>query len=143
LKSNLTLATDVPSVVAGCSAKRLVAETFSAIKTIAKSRSMCPPRSGCENADHSGSVRGFAIGGSSFARVLLREHHMPVERISAADLKRRMDAHEPLAILDSRAPDAWKNSDVQIPGSIRVPPDQVEQHLDEIPRDRVVVAYCT
>jgi rhodanese-related sulfurtransferase len=68
---------------------------------------------------------------------------MPVERISAAELKRRIDAHDPVAILDSRAPDAWKNSDVQIPGSIRVPPDEVEQHLDEIPRDRVAVAYCT
>ena len=68
---------------------------------------------------------------------------MPVQRITAQDLKRRMDTHEPLTLLDTRAPDVWKNSDVQIPGSIRVPPDEVGQHLADIPRDRLVVAYCT
>jgi rhodanese-related sulfurtransferase len=66
-----------------------------------------------------------------------------VQRITAEDLKRRMDAHEPVAVLDTRAPEVWKNSDVQIPGSIRVPPDEVDKHLSEIPRDRLVVAYCT
>ena len=68
---------------------------------------------------------------------------MAVQRITAEELKRRMDAHEPLTVLDTRAPDAWKNSDVQVPGSIRVPPDEVAKHLSEIPRDGLVVAYCT
>jgi rhodanese-related sulfurtransferase len=68
---------------------------------------------------------------------------MDVPRITIEDLKRRMDAHEPLTVLDSRAPDAWKGSDVQIPGSIRVPPDDVDEHLAEIPHDRLVVSYCT
>ena len=68
---------------------------------------------------------------------------MTVPRITIEDLKRRMDAHEALAILDSRASDAWKSSDSQIPDSIRVPPDEVDQHVSEIPRDRLVVPYCT
>jgi len=68
---------------------------------------------------------------------------MAIQRITAQDLKRRMDMHEPLTVLDTRAPDAWKTSDVQIPGSIRVPPDEVGQHLAEIPREGLVVAYCT
>ena len=68
---------------------------------------------------------------------------MAVQRITAEDLKRRMDAQEPLTVLDTRAPDAWKNSDIQIPGSLRVPPDEVAKHLSEIPRNRLVIAYCT
>jgi rhodanese-related sulfurtransferase len=68
---------------------------------------------------------------------------MTIQRITAQDLKRRMDAHEPLTVLDTRSPEAWKSSDVQIPGSIRVPPDEVARHLAEVPRDRLAVAYCT
>ena len=68
---------------------------------------------------------------------------MAIQRITMEELKRRMDAHEPLTVLDSRSPEAWKNSNVQIPGSIRVPPDEVAEHLSEIARDRLTVAYCT
>jgi rhodanese-related sulfurtransferase len=68
---------------------------------------------------------------------------MDIPRITIEDLKRRMDAHETLAVLDSRAPDAWNSSESQIPGSIRVPPDEVSKHLSEIPRARLVVPYCT
>jgi rhodanese-related sulfurtransferase len=68
---------------------------------------------------------------------------MDIPRITIEDLKRRMDAHEALAVLDSRAADAWKSSGSQVPGSIRVPPDEVDKHLSEIPRNRLVVPYCT
>jgi len=68
---------------------------------------------------------------------------MTISGISKEDVKRRLDANEHVALLDTRAPDAWKESDLQIPGSIRVPPDEVGQHLEEIPRDRLVVTYCT
>jgi rhodanese-related sulfurtransferase len=68
---------------------------------------------------------------------------MPLAQITREDLKRRMDAHESIAVLDTRAVDAWEKSDVQIPGAVRVPPDDVVQHLPDIPRDRMVVTYCT
>jgi rhodanese-related sulfurtransferase len=68
---------------------------------------------------------------------------MAIQRITVEELKRRMDAHESLTILDTRSPEAWKKSDVQIPASLRVPPDEVAKHLAEIARDRLAVAYCT
>jgi rhodanese-related sulfurtransferase len=68
---------------------------------------------------------------------------MNIPRITVEEVKRRMDAHEPLTLLDSRSADAWKSSDVEIPRSIRVPPDEVAKHLTEIPRDRLVIPYCT
>jgi rhodanese-related sulfurtransferase len=48
-----------------------------------------------------------------------------------------------VTVIDARSPESWKNSDVEIPGSVRVPPDEVQQHLSEIPRDRRAVSYCT
>jgi rhodanese-related sulfurtransferase len=45
--------------------------------------------------------------------------------------------------LDTRSPDSWRESDVQIPGAIRVPPDEVAEHLSEIPLSGTLVTYCT
>ena len=68
---------------------------------------------------------------------------MAVQRIPVAELKRMLDAHEPVTVIDARSVESWKKSDVEISGSVRVPPDDVQQHLSEIPRDRLVVSYCT
>jgi rhodanese-related sulfurtransferase len=71
------------------------------------------------------------------------EGPMDVQRISVTELKRRLDAHEPVTVLDSRSPQAWEGSDRQIPGSVRVPPDEVDAHLSGIPHDGLIVSYCT
>ena len=68
---------------------------------------------------------------------------MAVERITPAELKRMMDAHGPVTLIDARSPQSWQSSDVEISGSLRVPPDELEQHVSQMPRDRAVVAYCT
>jgi rhodanese-related sulfurtransferase len=68
---------------------------------------------------------------------------MEPDRISKEEVKRRLDAGEAIAFLDTRADDAWTKATEQIPGSRRVPPDAVEQHLNEIPRAGLVVTYCT
>ena len=66
-----------------------------------------------------------------------------VSRITVEEVRERLDRGEPLAIVDARSPDSWSKSDSQIPGSIRVPPDDVAAHLREIPRDRAVLTFCT
>ena len=68
---------------------------------------------------------------------------MEPNRISKEEVKRRLDSREHIVLLDTRSVDAWGKADAQIPDSIRVPPDAVEQHLDEIPREGLVVTYCT
>lgn len=68
---------------------------------------------------------------------------MEPNRISKEEVKRRLDAREHIVLLDTRLVDAWGKADKQIPGSTRVPPDAVEQHLDEIPREALIVTYCT
>jgi rhodanese-related sulfurtransferase len=67
---------------------------------------------------------------------------MEPKRISAAEAKALFDRGG-VAFLDTRSAESWGEADAQIPGSIRVPPDAVAEHLDEIPRGRTAVTYCT
>ena len=64
-----------------------------------------------------------------------------MERITKEDLKRRLDAHERLTLIDVRTQNAWNTSDVQLPDAIRVAPNEVDQHLHEIRRDQLIVTY--
>lgn len=64
-------------------------------------------------------------------------------RITADELKRRMDAGEQFTLIDSRNPKAWAEADNTLPNAIRVPVDELEQNLRNIPKNRPVVAYCT
>ena len=64
-------------------------------------------------------------------------------RISADELRKRMEAGEDFVVIDTRNPQAWGQSDVKLPEAIRVPGDKLEEHLAEIPKNKSVVAYCT
>lgn len=64
-------------------------------------------------------------------------------RVTVEEVKERLDRGEPLVFLDTRNPTAWGEAETKVPGAIRVPADDVERHLEEIPRDRAVITYCT
>ena len=64
-------------------------------------------------------------------------------RISAADALKRMNAGENIYFVDTRNPNAWGSADTKLPGAARVPLDEVDEHLADMPRDRMIVAYCT
>ena len=64
-------------------------------------------------------------------------------RITVDQLKRRMDAGEDITLIDVRNPQAWAQSDTMMPEAIRVPIDEFEQHLAQIPKNRPIVTYCT
>ena len=68
---------------------------------------------------------------------------MEATRVTVDEVKERMDRGEQFTFVDTRNPQAWGSSDVKLPGAIRVPADEVEQHLEEIPRGRAVITYCT
>jgi hypothetical protein len=74
---------------------------------------------------------------------VVRGGRMEPQRITAEEAKRRMDIGDAVVFLDSRADDAWRQAEAQIPNSRRVPPDGVEAHLDEIPSRGLIVPYCT
>ena len=68
---------------------------------------------------------------------------MEVTRVTVDEVRERMDRGEPFTFVDTRNPQAWGEAETKLPGAIRVPAGEVEQHLDEIPRDRAVITYCT
>lgn len=68
---------------------------------------------------------------------------MEATRITVDEVGERMNRGEPFAFVDTRNPTAWAESDQKLPAAVRVPADELEQHLDEIPHDRAVIAYCT
>ena len=68
---------------------------------------------------------------------------MTVQRTSVNDLQELMERGENIFFVDTRNPKAWAEADTKLPGAIRVPADAVEKHFADIPRDRLVVTYCT
>lgn len=68
---------------------------------------------------------------------------MEATRVTADEIKERMERGEQFTFVDTRNPQAWGEADAKLPGAVRVPADEVDEHLSEIPRDRVVITYCT
>ena len=64
-------------------------------------------------------------------------------RVTAEEVIERMNRGEEVYFVDARNPQAWAEADTKLPGAVRVPADAVEQHLADMPRDRMIVAYCT
>jgi len=68
---------------------------------------------------------------------------MEATRVTVDEVKERMDRGEAFTFVDTRNPKAWAEADTKLPGAIRIPADEAEQQLDQIPRDRTVITYCT
>jgi rhodanese-related sulfurtransferase len=64
-------------------------------------------------------------------------------RVTVDEVRERMERGEQFTFVDTRNPVAWGESDVKLPGAIRVPAGELEKHLGEIPHDRAVITYCT
>ena len=67
---------------------------------------------------------------------------MEATRVTLDEVKQRMDRGEIFTFVDTRNPKAWSEAKTKLPDAIRIPADEVEKHLDEIPRDRTVITYC-
>ena len=66
-----------------------------------------------------------------------------IPRITIDEVKRRMDRGEQVLFIDTRNHHDWSESEVKLPGARRIHFKALEQHLDELPRDRLIVTYCT
>ena len=64
-------------------------------------------------------------------------------RMNADELKKRMDAGEEFTMIDVRNPDAWAEATDMAVGAHRVSLDDFDKLLPQIPRDKVIVTYCT
>lgn len=70
----------------------------------------------------------------------LRELRMA--RFTVDELKRRLDAGEPLTVVDVRHKIDVEANPHLIPGAVHMPMEEIDQRHQEIPRDRDIVLYC-
>jgi NhaP-type Na+/H+ or K+/H+ antiporter len=74
---------------------------------------------------------------------LFRAEASEVERITPDELAARLAAANPPLVLDVRSRAHYNADGDQIPGSVRVLPDQIMDWANKADRARAVVAYCT
>ena len=63
--------------------------------------------------------------------------------ITADEVKSFMKNGESLFFINVRHHRDWDLAVMKVRGALRVPDDEVEQHLGEIPRDRTIIVYST
>ncbi|MFI5247070.1 MAG: rhodanese-like domain-containing protein [Nitrospirales bacterium] len=86
-------------------------------------------------------LAGF-IGYKFFHRQkFLRDLRMA--KITVDELKQRMDAGDPITVVDVRHPLALELDPETIPGAMNFLMEEIEHRHQEIPRDRDVILYCT
>jgi rhodanese-related sulfurtransferase len=68
---------------------------------------------------------------------------MEIPRITPQEVKERLDRDDSVFFIDARNPTDWGQSDVKLPGAVRIPVQEMEQKMDQLPRDKTIVTYCT
>ncbi len=68
---------------------------------------------------------------------------MDPERAEVGEVKARIERGEQLVFIDSRSSSSWSHSEVKIKGALRIPEEEVQEKLAELPKDRPIVVYCT
>jgi sulfur-carrier protein adenylyltransferase/sulfurtransferase len=66
-----------------------------------------------------------------------------VPTLTADELKRRLDAGANLVVVDVRQPTGYEVYPGTIPGALRIPPAELPERYQELPRDRTIVLFCT
>lgn len=64
-------------------------------------------------------------------------------RVTVDEVIERLKRGEQFVFVDARNPNAWGQAETKLPGAIRVPSNEVKQHLNEIPQGRTIITYCT
>jgi len=64
-----------------------------------------------------------------------------VPRITAEELKKLLDAGEEIIVADTRAKTSFDYQ--HLAGAISVPENEVNSHLNELPKNKDIVFYCS
>lgn len=66
---------------------------------------------------------------------------LSIARITAEDLRRKLEAGEDVIILDLRS--GLESMEESIPGALRISVEELTERHQEIPRDRDIILYCS
>ena len=65
-----------------------------------------------------------------------------IREITPAGLRRMLDRGEAVTVLDVRSRQTYADAQAAIAGSVRISPHEISQRYSELPRDRLIVAFC-
>ncbi len=65
------------------------------------------------------------------------------DRITIKELKQKMDKKESIVIIDARAGNSYIGSSVKIKGAIHITLDELESRMNDLPKDKGIITYCT
>src|SRR5262245_20886026 len=71
------------------------------------------------------------LAGLLIQHAKLSGEHAMRNKITVDEAKHSLEAGEDIVFVDARSPKAWDSSDANLPGALRIPPGEVEQHLGE------------
>jgi rhodanese-related sulfurtransferase len=94
----------------------------------------------------SGALLLLGVVGFFLVRLYRRREvlkKLAAARLDPEDLKRQLDAGEPVFIVDLRHPLELLPEPFTLPGALHFSPDALAARQNEIPRDRDIVLYCT
>ena len=86
-------------------------------------------------------IVGFLVARIIRRRMVLKE--LAASRLEPEELKRQLDAGEPVFIVDLRHPLEILPDPFTLPGALHLSPDALTSRHFEIPRDRDIVLFCT
>ena len=62
--------------------------------------------------------------------------------IDPAQAKAKLESGTGVA-LDVVQPGTWEQLDGAVEGAVRIPPDEIAQRFEELPRELDIITYCT
>ncbi|HVP56407.1 MAG TPA: VTT domain-containing protein [Candidatus Eisenbacteria bacterium] len=88
-----------------------------------------------------GGIAGYALSKFYQRRRFLKQ--VAGVRIAPEDLKERLDAGDPVTIIDLRHPLDLLPDPRTLPGALRISPEELQRRHGEITRDGEIVLFCT
>lgn len=92
------------------------------------------------------AIIGVGLAGFIGYKVYHRQRFLRdlrMAKISVDELKQRMDAGDPITVVDVRHPLTLELDPEAIPGALNFSMEDIEHRHHEIPRDREIVLYCS
>lgn len=97
----------------------------------------------CNSKDHAGTGGASAVVGVGNGATTSSTPNVPsdgVRRVTLVELRDALDKGTAI-VVDTRDPATYKSSHIK--GSINIPLNDVANRIDELPRDKMIVAYCS
>jgi|SRR5215213_5347867 len=114
----------------GKQTKKQTAKSKTAKAKSTQKQAVKNPEANQPPAEHTGAEHNAAAAGE-------------VERVTVEELKAKIEKNEPVTVLDVRSEGSYESSDKKIKGAVRMLTDEIGSRLKEIPRDAMIVTYCT